>query len=180
MPASPLPPRPLAALCALADRLSAAGVEWLLAGSAGRALLGYRARPADLDVEVAAGDISAASRALGAGHRRETGGGRTSLRAHARLAGVAIDLTAAFEVEGAGGRLGDGFALQRRWAEPRAACGRTILVAPVEETAARLMVLGDRAALAHLVAQAADAGAPPIRPGYVSERLAWPTATAAR
>jgi hypothetical protein len=175
-----LPPRPLAALCAVADRLSATGVEWLLADSAGRALPGYRARPADLEVDVEAGDIAAAARALGAAHRREVGGGRSSLRAHAHLAGVAIDLTAAFEVEGPGGRLGDGFALQREWAEPRRACGRTILVAPVEEAVARMMVLGDRAAPARLAGQAADAGAAPIRPGYVSARLASATATAAR
>jgi len=175
-----LPPRPLAALCALADRLSAAGVEWLLAGSAGRALLGYRVRPADLDAEVAAGDIAAAARALGAEHRREAGGGRSSVRAHARLAGVAVDLTAAFELAGPGGRLGDGFALQREWAEPRAACGRTILVAPVEEAVARMMVLGDRAGLARLAGQAEEAGRPPLRPGYVSARLAAAAATAAR
>ena len=113
-------------------------------------------------------------------HRREAGGGRSSLRAHAHLAGVAIDLTAAFEVEGPGGRLGDGFALQRDWAVPVAAGGRTILVAPVEEGVARMMVLGDRAGLARLAGQAAEAGAPPIRPGYVSARLASPAATAAR
>ena len=102
----PLPPRAIAALCAVADRLAAARVEWVLAGSAGRALAGHAARPRDIDLEVAEADAGARPPRLGAGApARESGAGRTSLRVHATLAGMEVDVSAGLAVEGPGGRL---------------------------------------------------------------------------
>jgi hypothetical protein len=71
----------LAGLVAVADRLARADVEWLLAGSAGRALQGFAVRPADLDLEASPRHAAAAAAALGVELRREAGPGRESTRA---------------------------------------------------------------------------------------------------
>ena len=173
----PPPPRVLAALCAVADRLAAAGVPWVLTGSAGRALLGAPVRPGDVDLEVAEADAHRAAAALGTAAARSSGGGRSSVRAGARLANVEVDLSAGFTVEGPELRLPDGFALMARWAVPAAAAGRRIAVAPPEEALVRGLVLGDQAALARL---AGTPGLPPPRAAYVAERLRSASSTAAR
>ncbi|HMO00492.1 MAG TPA: hypothetical protein PKD59_13855 [Miltoncostaeaceae bacterium] len=173
----PPPPRALAAVCAVADRLAAAGVPWLLTGSAGRALLGAAARPADVDLEVAEGDAERAAAALGTAAAPASGGGRSSLRASAVLAGVEVDLSAGFAMEGPELRLPDGYALMAAWALPATAAGRRILVAPPEETLVRRLVAGDRAGAARLEA---TPGLPPLRAAYVAERLRSASSTATR
>jgi hypothetical protein len=173
----PPSPRALAALCAAADRLAAAGVPWVLAGSAGRALLGWPGRPNDIDLEVAGEDAARAAAALGTTAAPTSGGGRASIRAVAALAGVEVDVSAGFTAEGPSLRLPDGFALQRDWAHPRAVAGRVVLVAPPEEALARRIVQGDWAGVARL---AATRGLPPLRAGYVAERLRSASPTAAR
>ena len=177
-----LPPRTFAALAAAAARLDAAGVPWLLAGSAGRALMGYRVRPADIDIEVGPDGTTAAGRALGIALRRERGAGRDSLRGATRLAGVEIDVTCDLAVEGATHLLKPDFALQRGWARPIGLGGRSIWTAPPEEGIARAIVLGDWRTLARIAGQAegAPGTAPAIRPGYVAERLSSATERAAR
>lgn len=177
----PLPPRTLAALLAAAERLDRAGVEWLLAGSAARALLGYSVRPADLDLETSRDGARPASRALGVALAREEGGGRASWRGRARIAGVEIDLTGELEVGGPGGRLAPDFALQRAWAHPREVGGRRLWLAPVEEAVARAVVLADWPALERVAAQARGAREPvALRPAYLSLRLSSAAASAAR
>jgi hypothetical protein len=173
----PPPPRALAAVCAVADRLAAAGVPWVLAGSAGRALLGAPARPDDIDLEVAEADVPRAAAALGAAAARSSGGGRSSLRAAGELAGMAVDVTGGFVLEGPWLRLPDGFALQRAWAVEVAVAGRAVAVAPPEETLVRRLVAGDWAGVARL---AATPGLPPPRAAYVAERLRSASSTAAR
>jgi hypothetical protein len=173
----PLPPRALAALCAVADRLAAAGVPWVLTGSAGRALLGAPVRPGDIDLEVAERDATRAAAALGTSAAPSSGGGRSSLRAAARFAGVEVDVSAAFTLEGPELRLPDGFALMCRWALPVTAAGRAVLVAPPEEALVRRLVQGDGAGLARL---GAVPGLPPPRAAYVAERLRSASSTAAR
>jgi hypothetical protein len=173
----PPPPRALAAVCAVADRLAAAGVPWVLTGSAGRALLGAPARPGDIDLEVAEADAARAAAALGTSAAPASGGGRSSLRAAARLAGMEVDVSAGLVVEGPELRLPDGFALMRRWALPVTAAGRTVPVAPPEEALVRRLVQGDAAGLARL---AAVPGMPPPRAAYVAERLRSASSTAAR
>lgn len=77
-----------------------------MAGSAGRLMLAMPARPADVDLEVAASDAASAARALGIPLPEATsGGGWSSLRAAGSLFGVAIDLSAGLEVRWAGGVL---------------------------------------------------------------------------
>ncbi len=173
----PPPPRVLAALCAAADRLDAAGVPWVLTGSAGRALLGAPVRPGDVDLEVAAADAGPAAAALGTAAAPASGGGRSSLRAATVLAGVEVDLSAGFTVEGPELRLPDGFALMARWALPVPVAGRRIPVAPPEEALVRRLVQGDWPGLARL---AASPGLPPPRADYVAERLRSASSTAAR
>ena len=173
----PPPPRVLAALGAVADRLAAAGVPWVLTGSAGRGLLGAPVRPGDVDLEVAEADAHRAAAALGTAAAPSSGGGRWSLRAAARLAGMEVDVSAGFTVAGPELRLPDGFDLMRRWALPAAAAGRPILVAPPEETLVRRLVQGDWAGLTRL---AATPGLPPPRAAYVAERLRSASSTAAR
>ena len=174
-----LAPRPLAALVAVADLLARDGVDWLLAGSAGRALLGYPARPADIDIEVAPGDAGAAARRLGVDLAASTGEGRASRRGSRRVAGVEVDVTVDLAVAGPSHALAPDHALQRAWSHPVAVCGRTIRVAPVEETLARALVLGDWDRLATIAAQAAPVDAP-IRPDYVALRLSAATSSATR
>lgn len=159
-----LPPRTLAALIAVADRLDGAGVPWLLAGGAGRALLGASHRPADVDVEVAAEHGEPAARALGFTLARDSGGGVTSQRAGGTVAGVEVDLSAGLTLDG---RLDADWALQWAWAVPCRAAGRTILVSPVEEALARAIVRGNWPRIAKLAA----GGGPAPRPGYLARRL---------
>jgi len=161
----------------VADRLAAAGVPWVLTGGAGRALLGAPVRPGDVDLEVAGADADRAAAALGTTAAPASGGGRASLRAAARLAGVEVDLTAGFTLEGPDLRLPDGFALMARWAIPAIAAGRRIPVAPPEEALVRRLVQGDGAGLARL---AGVPGLPPLRAAYVAERLRSASSTAAR
>jgi hypothetical protein len=161
----------------VADRLAAAGVPWVVTGSAGRALLGAPVRPGDVDLEVAEADASRAAAALGTTAAPSSGGGRASLRAAAVLAGVEVDVSAGFTVEGPELRLPDGFALMVRWALPAAAAGRRILVAPPEETLVRRLVQADWAGVARL---AGTPGLPPLRGAYVAERLRSASSTAAR
>lgn len=184
-----LPPRTLAALAAAAARLDAAGVPWLLAGSAGRALLGHPARPADIDIEIGPG-AAAVERALAVRFRRSRGAGRDSLRAATRLAGVEVDVTCDLAVEGPTHRLEPDFALQRGWARPIGLGGRSIWIAPPEEGIARALVLSDWASLARIAgraggghggpAAAGGGGAAAIRPDYVALRLSSATERATR
>lgn len=168
----PLPPRAAAALVAVALRLDGAGVPWLLAGSAARALGGAAVRPGDLDVEVDGADADRAGAALGVALREEAGGGRRSLRGRAVLAGVEVDITAGLEVGGPGGRLAPDFGLQRAWAGGALVAGARVALAPAEEQVARALVAADWPALARIAAQAAAGGAPPPRAGYLARRLA--------
>jgi Aminoglycoside-2''-adenylyltransferase len=174
-----LPPRPLAALAAVADRLARGRVDWLLAGSAARALLGYRVRPADIDIEVSPAHAEAAARLLGAPLAVASGAGRRSRRGSARLADVEVDLTCDLAVAGATHTLDPDFA--RQWEHSRRlwVCGREIRAAPVEETLARALVLGDWTRLARVAAEAAPWGAP-LRPDYVALRLSSATSRATR
>jgi hypothetical protein len=177
----PLSPRTLAALLAAADRLDRAGVDWLLAGSAARALLGLAARPADLDLEVPGEGAPAAAAALSLVLSRDAGGGRASWRGRCRIAGVEVDLTGDLEVRGPGGRLAPDFALQRAWAHTREVAGRRIRLAPVEEAVARAVVLADWRALARVAGEARDGREPvALRTAYLSRRLSSATASAAR
>jgi len=177
----PLAPRTLAALLAVAARLDAAGVEWLLAGGAARALLGFAARPADLDLETSRRDAAAAAAALGLALADDVGGGRASLRGRGRVAGVEVDLSGDLEVAGPGGRLAPDLALQRAWAHPREVAGRRMRLAPVEEAVARAIVLADWDTLARVAAQAREGrGAAALRPAYLSARLSSAAASAAR
>jgi hypothetical protein len=180
LPSGSLPPRTLAGLVAVADRLAGAGAEWLLAGSAGRALQGFAVRPADLDLEVPPRDAAAAAAALGVELRRETGGGRASMRARTIVARSRIDLTCDLEVEGPEGRLAADFDRQRAWAAPVEVAGRTVLLAPVEETLARALVRGDWEMLARLSGEAAAGAAVPPRAAYLAWRLSSARASAAR
>jgi hypothetical protein len=165
------------ALAELARRLDGAGVRWLLAGSAGRALIGYEVVPRDLDVEVDGPEMPAAAAALGLVARPERGGGVSSLRATGTIAGVAVDLSADIAVEGPGGRLEPDFALQVEHAHPAEVGGRPALVAPVEETLARAMVRDDLALVARITDAAGDR--PALRPAYLARRLSA-AASAAR
>ena len=174
-----LPPRPLAALAAVADRLARGRVDWLLAGSAGRALLGYRVRPADIDIEVSPAHAEAAARLLGAPLSAAAGGGRRSRRGSTRLADVAVDLTCDLAVAGATHALEPDFAWQWERSRRLRVCGREIRAAPVEETLARALVLGDWTRLARVAAEGAPEGAP-LRPDYVALRLFAATSRATR
>jgi hypothetical protein len=180
-PSASLSPRALAALCAVADALARARVRWLLTGSAGRALLGAPARPADIDLEVDARDAAAAAAALGVELSPAAGGGRRSLRASALRAGVEVDLTCDLTVEVPEGRLAPDFALMWDRAHPVAAAGRAIRVAPLEEALCRAILLGDWAAVAKIAGAAGRApGGIRLDPGYVAARLSSATASATR
>lgn len=177
----PLPPHPLAALLSVAARLDRTGVEWLLAGSAARALLGLVVRPADVDVEISPHGARVASEALGIALAYESGDGRSSWRGRGRVGDVEVDVTTDLEVEGPGGRLTPDFALQRTWAHSTEVGGRRIWLAPTEEAFARAVVLGDWLALARVCRQAGEAhDAPALRPAYLSLRLSSAAASAAR
>ena len=174
-------PRQLAALCAVADTLSGSGVRWVLAGSAGRALLGCPVRPADIDIEVPPEQADTAARAFGLTAGESSGGGRRSRRGRAWRAGVEVDITSDLAIDGPALHLPADFALQWERSHPGDACGRAIRVAPVEEAICRAIVLDDWSALAKVAAQAAGAApAIPLRASYVALRLSSATEIAAR
>ena len=173
-----LAPRPLTAVAALADLLGRDDLAWLLGGSAGRALLGYGVRPRDIDIEVAAGDAAGVARRLGTPLVPAGGAGRASRRATLWLAGVEVDVTCDLAVTGPSHHLPPDFALQREWSHGVVVCGRTVRVAPVEETIARAVVLGDWGRLARIASEV-TAQAAPIRSDYVELRLSSATSSAA-
>lgn len=166
----PLPPRTHAALRAVALRLDGAGVRWVLAGSAGRWLLGHARRPRDIDVEVPAADAARAGAALGVALRPVAGAGRSSLRGAAVIAGVEVDLTAGLAVERRGRRLEPDPEVQMDLGVEVRLGDLTITVAPPEEALARAIVLCDGQALAKIVAGAGP-GALPLRRDYLAARL---------
>ena len=137
-----LPPHLARALAEIARILERAGIPWLLAGSAMRALRGYALRPADLDLEVGEADAAAAARALGLPAPRRTGRAVTSLRAQGRRLGVEVDLSAAVAIAGPPGLPAD-FAAQRARADEVACGGWRIPLAPLEEALARARAAGD-------------------------------------
>ena len=159
----------LVALAIVAQRLEVAGVEWLLAGSAARRLVGFTARPRDLDLEAGEDGAEAGARALGFELRYDTGDGRASWRARGDVAGVPVDLTGELRVEGPGGRLEPDFGLQRTWADAVEAAGHRLLLAPPEETVARALVAADWDLMARIGAAAPPGWAP--RPAYLGMRL---------
>jgi len=173
------PPAGLRALPELARRLDGAGVRWLLAGSAGRALIGYATSPRDLDVEVDGSDMRAAAAALGLAGREESGGGVSSRRAVGVLLGIQVDLSADLEVAGPGGRLPPDFPLQLEAAHAVEVGGARVLVAPVEEALARALVIDDLARVARIAEESAGRDRPAVRPGYLARRLSA-AASAAR
>jgi hypothetical protein len=180
-PSTPLSPRPLAALCAVADVLARARVRWLLTGSAGRALLGSPTRPGDIDLEVDPHHAAAAAAVLGVQLSPAEGGGRRSLRASALRAGVEVDVTCDLAVEAPGGLLVPDFELMWSRAHTAVAAGREIRVAPLEEQLCRAILLGDWAAVAKVAAAAGRApGGIRLDPGYVAARLSSATASATR
>jgi hypothetical protein len=153
----------------VASRLERAGVEWLLAGSAARAVLGFAVRPDDLDVETSGDGAVAAADALGLELRYEQGGGRASWRATGSLGGVEVDVSGDLVAEGPGGRLDPDLAAQRTWAHSVEAGGRRVLLAPPEEALARAIVTGDWDALGRFAAEAPPGYAP--RTAYLALRL---------
>jgi hypothetical protein len=167
-----LPPRILAAVVAVAARLDAAGIPWLLGGSAGRAALGFRRRPRDVDVEVRAEQAAAAAAALGAALARADDGTRSAWRASTTLAGVEVDLSAGLTVERPGGRppLAADFDLERAFARPVLLAGRHVWVAPPEEPLAVAIAAGDWGRFVRALE-----GAPRglgLRASYLERRLA--------
>lgn len=163
-----LPPRLQSALVAIAVRLDAAGVAWLLAGSAGRVLLGASRRPRDIDLEVPAAQADRAARALGLVAAAEQGHGWSSVRAVGRLAGVDVDVSADVGVAGPRWTLAADDAAAAGWAIPVTCGGRRILAAPPEEALVRAIIAEDWSRIAALAAQ----GGPAPRPDYMSRRLA--------
>ncbi len=157
------------ALAIVAQRLEAAGVEWLLAGSAGRRLLGFTARPHDLDLEAGEDGAEAGARALGFELGYDTDGGRASWRARGEVAGVPVDLTGELRVQGPVSRLEPDFGLQRTWAEAVEAAGHRLLLAPPEEAIARALVGADWDLMARIAAAAPPDWSP--RPAYLAMRL---------
>jgi hypothetical protein len=176
-----VPPRQLAALCAVADALAGAGVRWLLAGSAGRALLGVPVRPRDIDIEVAPDDGDVAAATLGAELADASGGGRRSRRAQVERAGIEVDISSGFAIDGPTGRLDADFERQWQWSHATAICDRTVRIAPLEESLCRAIVATDWARVAEVAGQAARS-APPVRLDvtYVAARLSSARASATR
>ena len=153
MPSS-LPPALQHALIALAARLDAAGVDWVIAGSAARALAGFAVIPRDLDVELDEADVPRAAAAVGleAGRAIDERGG--SLRAVGQFAAQEVDLTGGLTLRGPGGVLAADFPLVRRFTRPINVAGHEVPVAPVEEQIARATVLGDAGRLDRIAREA--------------------------
>lgn len=159
----------------MADRLGRAEVTWLVAGSAGRALLGAGRRPRDLDLEVAPADAPAAARALGLDLVDDVDHHIRSRRAQGIVARCEVDVTSRLAVTGPHGHLEPDWAMQLRWAVPVTVAGRRLLAAPPEETIARALVRGDWARMAKVAA----GGGPAPRVAYLAERLSSISASAA-
>lgn len=149
-------------------RLDAAGVAWVLSGSASRRLLGAVREPRDLDVEVGAGDAGAAAAALGLELVPTSAGGVTSLRGACVLADVEVDVSAGLEARGPGGVLRRDGADLRDGAVPVLLGGRTVWCGAPEEGLVRALVTGDWARVGTI----ASGGGPPPRLDYVVRRLA--------
>jgi hypothetical protein len=164
------------ALVALAARLDDIGVDWLVAGSTARALLGFGVIPRDVDIELPVGDVPRAAAALGLDAGRSTDGRASSVRACGRFAGHEVDLTGGLELHGPTGTLTADFPLLRRSARLVAIGGRAVAVAPVEEQIARATLLADSHRLQRLAREAPPGFVPDA--AYLSVRLA--AATAAR
>jgi hypothetical protein len=156
------------ALAELADALEDAGVTWLLAGGASRALRGAPDPPRDLDVEIAPRHVGRAERALGA--RLAPSEGRIrSRRAIVAVRGVWVDASADVEVV-APSELPSDFALQLRAARVTSVRGRTIRHAPDEELLMRFAAAGERRRLAKLGERLIGWAA--LSPDYVLARSA--------
>ena len=164
-----LPPRTAAALTAALARLERLGVEALVAGSAGRALLGFAVRPRDLDLEVAPEDAGRAAAALGLRAREQRDGSASGTRASGVLAGVEVDLTAGLTLRGPLGRLPWDAGAMRSHARPVPVGTATALVAPVEEQLVRAIVMEDEARIARIAREAPPGFAPDE--AYVEARL---------
>lgn len=137
-----LPPQLEGALIALAERLDAAAVEWVVCGSTARALLGFTVVPNDLDVEVDIMTADAAATCVGLTARPERDAAVSSVRAQGDWHGVALDITGGLTFHGPGGHLHADFPLMRLFAHTVMVGGRTVQVAPVEEQIARSVVAG--------------------------------------
>jgi hypothetical protein len=173
---SALPPELERALIALAARLDEVGVDWLLAGSTARALLGFDVTPRDIDVELSAVDVARTAAAIGFDVGPSTDEYASSVRARGRFAGHEVDLTGGLTLRGPAGALAADFALLRRSARPVPVGARSVAVAPVEEQIARATVIADSERLDR-ISREAPAGFVPDS-AYLSARLA--AATAAR
>jgi hypothetical protein len=173
---SSLPPDLERALIALAARLDEVGVDWLVAGSTARALLGFGVTPRDLDIELDEGEVPRAAAAIGMDAGRSTDDRVSSVRANGRFAGHEVDLTGGLTLRGPAGTLEADFALLRLSARPVTIGGRTVSVASIEEQIARATMLADSERLARIAREAPSGFVPDA--AYLSARLA--AATAAR
>lgn len=171
-----MPPHLADALTWIDERLDAAGIAWVLTGSAMRALRGFDVLPADLDLEVAAEDVAAAGAILGLPPvARESDDAVSSLRSRGHVRGAEIDLSADLTVTGSGGTVAADFAGQRQSAGAVAVAGRQIPLSPLEESIARADARAPRHGRERLLA-----GAPPdleIDEEWVRRRIAHPRDT---
>ena len=161
----------------MADRLARGGRGLAAGGQRGPGAAGLprRAR-GDIDLEVAAADAAARRRGAWAprGRERRAAGAHLAAGALRPSPGVEVDVTAGLAVGGPRRALAPDVRAAARVGAPRASCaGGRSRVAPVEETLARALVLGDWAALARSPPQAGAAGgaARRARPTW---RSAWP------
>ncbi len=137
-----VPPQLETTLIALAERLDAASIDWVVGGSTARALLGFAATPRDLDIEVAEDATQAAASAIGLTAHRDEDPNVTSIRAQGTWGGVAIDVIGGLTFHGPGGNLHADYPLLRLFSKAVSLSERTIWVAPVEEQIARAVVAG--------------------------------------
>lgn len=165
----PLPPDLRAALATVADRLDAAGVEWLVTGGVARSLGGFDSTPRDLDLETPEPHTRRAAAALGLTADWCADAHARSLRATGPVAGVDVDVSGGLEIRGPGGCLPADYPLMRLLARAARVDGRTVRVAPIEEQIARAVVAGDDARLDRIAADAPPGYAPDGY--YVSLRL---------
>ncbi len=162
-------------MIALAATFADRGVDWVVAGSTGRALAGFAVTPRDLDVEVDEGSVHRAAAAAGLRAAREADASIASVRARGTWHGVELDVSGGLTLHGPGGSLAPDFALLRGSAKPVDVGGRTVWVAPVEEQIARSLVAGDERQLDRIAEE---------RPGgfevddlYLAARLAAASAS---
>ena len=134
----------LAVVRAVALRLDAAGVDWLLAGGASRLMRGEPGRPRDVDVEVREEDAARAAAALGLPPPAlAEGGGWRSLRSEGLINGVPVDLSGGLTVEGPGGGRLSGPAPVTVTPGVTVTSGVTVTLLPDGEALARAVVCGD-------------------------------------